>query len=747
MSAETDKVVLTNEAIFRDRAYKAKVPGTVRWLEDGSGYSALETVAAHEDTELELDELGEPINPYREIVKYDPATLARTVLFSLEQLTPKGAEQALAVDDYQWSDDGSRLLVYANARKVWRQRSRGDYWILELDSGELWPLGGDQRAPSQMMFGKLSKDAARFAYVWGNNIYVQDLATRAVTALTTDASDTIINGRFDWAYEEEFSILDGFRWSPDSQRIAYWQLDTSAAQDFLIINNTDTLYPTISRIPYPKVGEENSAARIGIAAIDTRETIWVELPGVAKDMYIPRMNWADGSDEVMIQQLNRKQDTNRVFLANAKTGVIDELFVEREETFIEDLIDPQWLKNEDAFLWHSERSGWRHVYKVSRDGKSFIDLTPGEFDVIEFETIDEPNGWLYFIASPENVTQRYLYRTRLDGSGQMEKVTPDNFAGTNSYQMSKDSAWAIHTFSSFLSPPVYTMVSLPDHTARHVLEDNAELAAKIADLRLGELEFYQVKAGDGLALDGFMLRPPGFDATRQYPIINFVYGEPAGQTVFDGWQGDRGLWHLLMSERGFIISSVDNRGTKSPRGRDWRRSLYGKLGTVTSRDQSDALQAICARWDYVDCTRVGVWGHSGGGTMTLNLMFRYPDQYQVGVSRAPVPDQRLYDSIYQERYSGLLPDYAQAYVESAAITWASQLEGKLLVVHGTGDDNVHYQGTERLINELVKHNRPFDMLAYPNRQHGIRSGEGTELHLHSTMTRYFEEHLKAANTD
>jgi len=435
-----------------------------------------------------------------------------------------------------------------------------------------------------------------------------------------------------------------------------------------------------------------------------------------------------------------------VFLANAKTGATRELFVEREETFIEDVIDPLWFKNEDAFLWHSERSGWRHVYKVSRDGKSFTDLTPGDFDVIEFETIDEPNGWLYFIASPENVTQRYLYRSRLDGSGQMEKVTPDNLVGTNGYQIAKDSAWAIHTFSRFLSPPVYTMVSLPDHKARHVLEDNAELAAKMADLQLGELEFYQVKAGDGLALDGFMLRPPGFDATRQYPIINFVYGEPAGQTVFDGWPGDRGLWHMLMSQRGFIISSIDNRGTKSPRGRDWRRSLYGNVGTVTSRDQSDALKAICARWDYVDCDRVGVWGHSGGGTMTLNLLFRYPEQYHVGVSRAPVPDQRLYDSIYQERYSGLLPDYADAYVESAAITWASQLEGKLLVVHGTGDDNVHYQGTERLINELVKHNRPFDMLAYPNRQHGIRSGEGTELHLHSTMTRYFEERLKAIVT-
>ena len=357
------------------------------------------------------------------------------------------------------------------------------------------------------MFGKLSKDAAKFAYVWRNNIYVQDLATRAVTALTTDASETIINGRFDWAYEEEFSILDGFRWSPDSQRIAYWQLDTSAAQDFLIINNTDALYPTISRIPYPKVGEENSAARIGIAAVDTQKTTWVDLPGVTKDMYVPRMDWADSSDEVMVQQLNRKQDTNRVFLAAAASGAIRELFVEREATFIEDVIDPIWLKDEDAFIWHSERSGWRHVYKVSRDGESFTDLTPGDFDVIEFKSIDEPNGWLYFIAAPENVTQRYLYRSRLDGAGGTERVTPDTFTGTNDYQMAKDSAWAIHRHSSFLRAPVYRLVSLPDHKARHVLEDNAELTAKMEELRLGELEFYQVQARDGLILDGFIWSP------------------------------------------------------------------------------------------------------------------------------------------------------------------------------------------------------------------------------------------------
>jgi dipeptidyl-peptidase-4 len=739
--------MLTNEAIFADRAYKAKVPGTVRWLEDGSGYTALETNEAFKDAELELDELGEKINPYREIVKYDPATLERTVLLSLEQLTPEGAGQPLPVDDYHWSDDNSRLLLYTNARKVWRKRSRGDYWVLEFDTGELWQLGGDRREPSRMMFGKFSPDARKFAYVWRDNIYVQDLASREVVALTTDASDTIINGNFDWAYEEEFSILDGFRWSPDSLRIAYWQLDTSAARDFLIINNTDTLYPEVTAIPYPKVGEENSAARIGIVDIDTRQTVWAALPGIAKDMYVPRMDWANNSDEVLIQQMNRKQDTNRVFLADAKTGEVRPFFVEREETFLDHVKDPKWLKESDAFIWVSERDGWQHVYRVSGDAGSFTNLTPGEFDVVELLAVDEANGWIYYIASPENVTQRYLYRSRLDGSGQMERVTPRDYAGTNSYQVSADASWAIHTHSSILAPPVYRLVSLPDHKVHHVLEDNAELAAKLASLDIGELEFYKIPVRDGLILDGFVLRPPGFDAGRKYPIINFVYGEPAAQTVTDAWAGSRMMWHLLMSQRGYIVSSVDNRGTASPRGRDWRRSIYGGVGIESSRDQSDSLKGLCERWTYVDCDRVGVWGHSGGGSMTLNLLFRYPDQYHVGVSRAPVPDQRLYDSIYQERYSGLLEDHEEGYRLGSPITFASQLKGRLLIVHGTGDDNVHYQGTERLINELVKHNRLFDMLAYPNRQHGIRKGEGTELHLHSTMTRYFDEHLKGRTAD
>lgn len=737
-----DDQLLTLEAIFEDEAFEPEEPGTIRWLEDGSGYTALETAEAYADAELEKDEDGEDIKAPEDIIFYAPETTARSVLISVQQLTPEGAERALIIDDYHWSDDRSKLLVYTNSKKVWRTKSRGDYWILDIASGELWQLGGSEAEPSTLMFAKFSPDATQVAYVRVDNIYVQDLESGSIDQLTSDASDTIINGLFDWVYEEEFQIKDGFRWSPDGKSIAYWQLDTSAAQDFILINNTDALYPTISRFPYPKVGEENSAARVGVVSLMSKETVWAKLPGIAKDMYIPRMDWANNSEQIIVQHLNRKQDTNDVYYADAKTGELTTVLIEKEQAFIEDVIDVTWFDEEDAFTWISERSGWRHIYRVSRDGRSIVDLTPGDFDIVSMSVIDEASGWLYFIASPDDMAQRYLYQTRLDGSGEMTRVTPDEYSGFNSYQISKDARWAIHTHASFSQPPQYRLVSLPDHEVRHVLEDNQELIDKLANMALGEHEFFQVEAQDGLILDGFIMRPPNFDPSKKYPVINYVYGDPAGQTVRDNWFGPRHLWHMVLTQKGFVVASVDNRGTRAPRGREWRKSIYGAVGVLGSRDQSDALAAMAKRWDYIDTDRIGVWGHSGGGSMTLNLMFRFPKQYHVGISRAPVADQRLYDSIYQERYSGLLDEYEEGYRQGSPITFASQLEGKLLLIHGTGDDNVHYQGTERLINELVKHNRQFDFMSYPNRSHSLDEGEGTELHMYTLMTNYFVEHLR-----
>ncbi len=732
---------LSLEAIFADEAYEPEAPGPIKWLADGSGYTMLETVDGYDEDNPETDEDGEELPAPRDIVRYDPATDERSILVAAAVLTPDGEDRPLEVDDYAWSEDRARLLIYTNSERVWRVNSRGDYWVLDIDSGTLQKLGGDAAEPSTLQFAKFSPDGTRVAYVRDANIYVEDLETSDITRLTDRATDSIINGIMSWAYEEEFSIRDGFRWSPDGTQIAYWQFDTSGVRDFVLINNTDSLYPELTYIPYPKVGETVSAALVGVVPADGGRTVWAKMPGDPRQHYLPRMDWANDSDSIVVQQLNRKQDTNRVFYADARTGDVELVFVEEELHYIESVQDPHWLEESGDFLWQSERDGWRHIYRVRRDGQTFTDLTPGDFDVEGVARVDESGGWLYFIASPDAMEKRDLYRVPLDGDRSMQKVTPDAYAGTNAYQVSDDGHWAVHTHQTFRQPPQYRLVSLPDHEEMKVLEDNAELVEKIAALALGEHEFFRVEAQDGLPLDGYLIRPPGFDSAAQYPIVFYVYGEVAGSTVRDMWMGTRHLWHWYMSQQGFVIASIDNRGTRAPRGRDWRKSVYGAIGVLASRDQSDALTAMLERFPFIDANNVGIWGHSGGGSMTLNMLFRYPQQYQVGVSQAPVADQRLYDAIYQERYSGLLDEYAQGYEEASPISHAENLQGELLLIHGTGDDNVHYQGSERLIDELVKHNKQFHFMSYPNRTHAIREGDGTELHLNTLRSEFFIEHL------
>ena len=732
---------LSNEAIFDDRLYDAEEPVASRWHPDGTSFTVLETNPAFEDAPRETDENGDLVEHPKDLVSYDFETLTRTVLLSADNLVPAGASKPLVIDDYAWSDDQSKLLLYTNSVKVWRVKSRGDYSVLDVATGQLTKLGGPDAGASTMQFAKFAPDSSKVAYVREADLFVEDLDTGAITMLTRRDNDSIINGIMSWAYEEEFSIRDGFRWSPDSTRIAYWQFDTSGVQDFMIINNTDTLYPTVTRIPYPKVGETISAARIGVVSLSTGDTAWAALPGDPRDNYVPRMQWAESSDEVLVQHVNRKQDTNQLYLVDAVSGESRRIFIDQEPQYLDDFHDVEWLDDGAAFTFVSERTGWRHVHKVSRDGQSVSDLTPGDFDVAELIKVDTDGGWLYFTASPEDMTQRYLYRAALDGSGKNERLTPEDYAGTNAYKISDDARHAVHTHSSFTQPPQYRLVRLAGHRVLQTFEDNQVLIDRLAKLSLGEHEFFQVRARDGVTLDGYLIYPPDFDATQQYPIINYVYGEVAGQTVLDKWSGLRHMWHLLMSQKGYLIASVDNRGTPSLRGRDFRKSLYGGIGILSSRDQADAQKAMQARWAFIDPDRVGIWGHSGGGSMTLNMLFRYPELYGVGVSRAPVPDQRLYDAIYQERYSGLLADYAEGYEQGSPITHARNLRGKLLLVHGTGDDNVHYQGSERLIDELVRHNRKFDFLSYPNRAHALRSRDGTQLHLHSSMSDYFDTHL------
>ncbi|MCJ8321406.1 MAG: S9 family peptidase [Colwellia sp.] len=730
------KSQLTLKQIYQDREFSSDYIGRIRWLKDGSGYTAVE-----DSKSTKADKEGKEQSIGKDIVVYDPETLSRKVLISAEQLTPKGTEKPLKINNYIWSEDRQKLLIYTKSKKVWRSNSRGDYWVLDIKSNQLNQLGGKKVEDSSLMFAKFSPDASNIAYVVHNNIYVENLSTNTVKQLTNDAGNGIINGLFDWVYEEEFTIKDGFRWSPDGKKIAFWQLDTSGSKDFIMINNTDELYPTITKFPYPKVGETNALAKIGIVHLSDKKTVWTKIPNNSREMYIPRMNWSGNSEQVLVQHVNRKQDTNYLYLSNASNGNVTKIMTEKEATFLDFFDDAKWLDDGKSFIWTSERSGWRHLFRISRDGKSVVNLTDGQFDITAMKAIDEKNGWLYFIASPDNVAQRYLYRSKLDGSLLNQRVTSKEFSGFNRYQMSDDGQWAIHSFSSTEQPTQKRLVKIENHQIKHLLMDNHELNEKLAKINKAKTEFFQVKAQDGVVLDGYIMRPANFDPSKKYPVIFYVYGEAWGQTVQDKWRGNAYLWDQMMTQQGYIIASIDNRGTRAPKGKAWRKSIYGAVGVLSSRDQSDALKAMSERWDYIDTDNIAIWGHSGGGSMTLNMLFRYPEQYKVGISLAPVPDQRLYDSIYQERYSGLLTDFEEGYKQGSPITHAKNLKGKLLLIHGTGDDNVHYQGTERLINEFVKHNIQFDFMSYPNRSHGLWEGEGTTLHIKTMMTNYFNEHL------
>ena len=705
------------------------------WLGNGDSYLAIEPSAAGSGSD---------------IVRYQTATGAREILVAAERLIPAGEKTPLPLENYRISPDGHKVLVFTNSKTVWRQNTRGDYWVLDLTSGTLRKLGGDAPA-SSLMFAKFSPDNSKVGYVRGNNVYVEDLASGKISQLTQDGSDTIINGTSDWVNEEEFDIRDGFQWSPDSRAIAFWQFNTSGLQKYTLIYDlgaprgeivTGIPYPNPGPYPqtleyqYPLAGTKNSAVRVGVASAAGGQVVWMRADGDPNNTYIPEMGWAD-SGHVLIQHMNRLQNKNEFLLADAASGVSRTVFVDEDRAWVDVDRDVLWINQGREFLVLSERDGWRHLYRVARDtGKAQL-VTRGDYDVVTLDRVTPDEKWAYFIASPENATQRYLYRVRLDGTAAPERLTP-NAPGTHSYTISPNGEWAFHNYSSFDVPPTSEVLHLPDHRVMRNTADNAAIAERVKPLSGGPAEFVKVDAGNGLMVDAWLMKPPNFDPAKKYALIVNVYSEPAGQTTADRWPS---MFDRTLTSAGYLVASFDNQGTPAPRGRDWRKIVYGNVGPLSSQQQAMALQSLEKTHSYIDPKRVGVWGWSGGGTETLNLMFRYPEVYSVGVSVASVPDQRLYDTIYQERYLGLPQDSPKAYEDSSAINFASGLRGDLMVIHGSGDDNVHYQGFELLVNKLISLGKQFDMRVYPGRTHGIFEGKGTTMDVYTNILGYFEEHL------
>lgn len=724
-SHRSSKAFLTLDWIFHSTDFNTEGPKFGAWSKKGDYYFYFERAVNG--------------GKGKDLVRVEAESGSVTRVAEAAWMTPVEAAAPLEPTGFEFSEDESKLLLFANTQRVWRRNTRGDYWLLDLESRKLQKLGGDAPAAS-LMFAKFSPDATKVGFVREGNLYVQDLKNFSITALTS-GSGHLIHGTSDWVYEEELDLRDAYRWSPDGRHIAFWQFDVSEVPVFQLINFTDTDYPKLTPIVYPKAGERNSSVRLGVVSVEGGPIRWLDVPGDPRNHYPAHMEWVPGTSQLLIQQFNRAQNTNRVFLAESSTGVARQIHQEHDSAWLENENAVRWLDGGKSFLWLSERRGWRHALKVPTQGGGQHNLTTGNFDVIQVEAVDESRGWLYFAASPSDPVRRYLYRAPLQG-GPMERLTPMDQSGWHAYSVSPNGRWAIHTFSAFLTPPVVELVRLPSHEVVRTLVTNEKVRKQLAALRrLPEVQFHRIPIESGDSLDAWSIRPSGRLGSGRHPLLFYVYGEPHGQTVRDVWQGSRGLWHFMLAQQGCIVASVDNRGTMSPRGRAWRRAPHLKLGILPPSDQAEAARYMLKHWRFVDRNRVGIWGWSGGGSMSLNAIFKYPELYHTALAIAPVPDMKLYDTIYQERYMGLPSENPEGYRVGSPLHFAHNLRGNLFVAHGTGDDNCHYQGVERLVNELVAHNKHFEFLPYPNRSHSISEGTNTTRHLYGSMTRFIEENL------
>jgi dipeptidyl-peptidase 4 len=657
----------------------------------------------------------------------------KTLVVTTAQLASAGL--TTPVENMVWSSSRDKVLLYSNSSKVWRVKSKGDYWYLDIKTGQCKQLGKSLPS-SSLQFAKFSADNKLVAYVSKHNLYTEDLATGKITPLTNDGNEQVINGTFDWVYEEELTVRDGFSWSPDGKAIAFWHTNAAATKKHLMINNTDSLYPFIMPVEYPKAGEKPSAVKIGVINLATQKTQWMSIPGEADNNYIPRMSWA-GTNQLMAVQLNRKQNEANFFICNTQTGQTKKIYSEKEEGGWIDQFNLTewdapwwtWIDNNQYFIRTAETDGWLHIYKVATDGSKVQLLTKGNYDA-NLLAVDQSAGDVYFEASPYDATQRYLYKVNMQ-KGDTVRVTPASFNGTNYYRFSPDAKYALHINGSVSRNYNFRLVQLPNHQKTYpALQD--EFSKPDYPFNL---EKFSVKTADGISMDGIMAKPADFDASKKYPVFFYVYGEPAAAVANDLPEFNEYIAQLV--PKGYIGIALDNRGTPVMKGSAWRNAIYKKIGVVNSHDQAMAATEII-KWPFVDATRIAVHGWSGGGAMTLNLLFRYPHIYKTGVAVAAVTDQHFYDNIYTERYMGLPQDDPEAYRQSSPITFAKNLKGSLLYIHGTGDDNVHYKNAEQLINELVKEGKVFQLMVYPNRTHGIYEGPGTSEHLTATFLQFID---------
>ncbi len=533
-------------------------------------------------------------------------TTKKTVL-SADQIRTAGL--TTRTENIIWNNERDKILIYTNSSRVWRGNTKGDYWYFDLSSGKGKQIGKSLPS-SSLMFAKFSPDNNNVAYVSKHNLYLENLITGKITQLTNDGTDRIINGTFDWVYEEELSCRDGFRWSPDGKSIAYWRVDASLIRNHLMINNTDSLYPFTIPVEYPKAGIKPSSVKIGVINLGSKKTVWLNIPGDPQNNYLPRMDWAGNNKEITVVQLNRKQNEATLYMCDAITSKANRIFSDKDEAWV-DVVKPfvwdgpswTWIENGKSFLWNSEKDGWLHIYKISRDGKNEQLLTTGNFDA-DYASYDATNGNVYFYATPYDATQKYLYRINLNNTDTI-RVTPVKFDGTNIYRISPDAKFATHTNANIHRNFNVRLVNLDDNKKVYPVGED-----EFTEPKLGfQLEKFKIKTADGIEMDGIMAKPNDFDPAKKYPIYFYVYGEPASTTANDLPNFDSFISQLI--PEGYIGITIDNRGTPAFKGREWRKSIYRKIGVLNSHDQAMAAREIL-KWNFIDTSRVAVHGWSGG---------------------------------------------------------------------------------------------------------------------------------------
>ena len=625
-----------------------------------------------------------------------------------------------------WLPDSSGYTVEerdsTTDKMIWRSYDVRTGNRTESKSGEGRPAA---RGPL------LSPDGKSVLEFQEKNIFARDQASGQRTQLTKRSADR------DISYRDPV-------WSPDGKRIAFVESDATNVRQRAVLVPEDPSYPGVRNNRFARVGEELAKLRVGVVDSAGKNMQWLPLESPPEGFYLGQVAWAGNSEEVLVEKFSRFRD-RREFLLAKTDGTVKRIYHETNEAWAESSQGKNsgltWIRGGKAFVVVSEKDGWRHAFLLSREGQELSLLTPGKYDLIDRAAIDEAGGWYYFYASPDNGTQKHLYRVPLGGSGRLERISPGDQPGTHGYDFSPDAKWAFHTFSTLDSPPRVELVELAGHRVVRVLEDNRELREKMTAVVSHPTEFLQLDIGNGVSMDAWMIKPRDFDASKKYPLFIYVYGEPHAQTVLDEWGAAQIDFHRVVADLGYLVVSIDNRGTPAPKGAAWRRSIFGSLGPLSTEEQEAGLKELGRMRPYVDLSRVGIWGWSGGGSNTLNAMFRKPDSYHVGIAVVPKPQPHLYNAWFQEIFMRTREVNPDGYKRAAAINYADGLKGKLLMITGSGETNTHIQIIEGLVDRLVELGKPFDYMVYPNRDHGLREGSGTLVHVRMLIIRYLLEHL------